>query len=408
MFSEIGAGVAFGINSITALKLIDPRLLERYKKHATFNSDPSRKHSFYTMRWGTDSKTENGPRAGDVAWELSDIWHPERTGELGVQTRSCIHRASLLSELISLLPEEITTFNKSFSHAITQPDKSLILHFTDGTTVHASALLGCDGIKSRVRQLVCPDVTPKYVRETAYRAVVPREAAIAALGADFALNGHMYCGYGGYIITYPISLGSQINVVAVPHDVNLEWEHGDEWTVPITEGEIEERFENWYPPLVKLLVEYHLPCKWGMFVVQHDQSYTKGRIALVGDAAHATVPHLGAGAGMAMEDAYVLSSLIASAGSIDDIETALKAYDAVRRGRTQEVLRRSRQAGNAYGLVDSDDDADLKRVLEESYERVWHEDLNEEVRRGKEIMSKDLGSGKEGSGKGGAWECAIS
>lgn len=411
-FSEIGAGVAFGVNSITALHLIDPRLLEGYKKHATYNSDASRQHTFLTMRWGTDSKATNGAgqrnKAGDVAWDLDDIWAPERTGKLGVQTRSCIHRASLLSELVALLPSGITTFNKSFSHATSLPDETMILHFMDGSTVHAAALLGCDGIKSRVRSLVCPDVVPRYVKETAYRAVVPREAAIEALGEDFALNGHVYCGYGGYMITYPISLGEQINVVAVPHNVEEEWKHGDEWTVPCAKEEIEQRLRNWYPPLLKLLAEYHLPCKWGMFVVQHNQPYTKGRIALVGDAAHATVPHLGAGAGMAMEDAYVLSSLINEAGSVQNIEHALRAYDAVRRERTQEVVRRSREAGNAYGFVESDDVRVLKKVLEESYNRVWHEDLGEEVRRGMEIMAKGLGRGKVEPELGRAWGCTSS
>ncbi|KAH7401156.1 mannitol 1-phosphate dehydrogenase [Phaeosphaeria sp. MPI-PUGE-AT-0046c] len=378
VFSEIGAGVAFGINSIAALQLIDPRLLEGYKKHATFNADPAHKNTFYTMRWGTDSKEPNGPRAGDVGWDLDDIWHPERMQELGVQTRSCIHRAHLLEELISLLPEGITEFSKSFSHATSLPDKTMILHFTDNTTVHCAALLGCDGIKSRVRQLVCPDVTPKYAQESAYRAVVPIEAAIKTLGKDAAMNGHIYCGYGGYIITYPISLGTQLNVQT--------WPHGADWTVPATREEILDKFSTWYPPVVNLLAEYHLPNKYALFALNHTHPYTNGRVALLGDAAHATVPHLGAGAGMAMEDAYVLSSLIAAAGGIEGVEGALTAYEAVRRARTQEVVRRSLEAGRAYGFADGFDEVSLRGALEESFSRIWGEDLQGEVCKGREVM----------------------
>ncbi|OAK97946.1 mannitol 1-phosphate dehydrogenase [Phaeosphaeriaceae sp. SRC1lsM3a] len=408
-FSEIGAGVAFGINSITALKLIDPRLLAGYKKHATFNAEPARRNTFFTMRWGTDSARLNGPRAGDVAWDLDDVWHPERTQALGVQTRSCIHRAHLLSELISLLPEGITTFNKSFTHATSLPDKTLILHFTDGSTVHCAALLGCDGIKSHVRQHVCPDVKPAYARETAYRAVVPRAAAIAALGEEYALNGHVYCGYGGYIITYPISLGEQVNIVAIPHGTSETWDHGDEWTVPCTREEIVDRLKKWYQPIVQLLAEYRLPTKWGLFVIQHNNPYTSGRVALVGDAAHATVPHLGAGAGMAMEDAYVLSSLINAAGGVENIEKAFAAYDAVRRDRTQEVVRRSLEAGQAYGFaLGSDDEGEVKSVLEESFERIWGVDLEGEVRRSMGIMGVGKGGelGQSRVGKG-SWGCPV-
>jgi salicylate hydroxylase len=295
-FSEIGAGVAFGINSIKALKLINPRLLEGYKRHATFNADPTRDSTFYTMRWGMNQRKNGGHIAGDFAWHLDDIWYPERTQEIGVRTRGRIHRARLLEELVALLPDGITTFSKAFESAEQLDDGTLKLHFEDGTTAHISALLGCDGIKSRVRDLVCPpSVQPTYARECAYRAVVPKADAIEALGADLVLNGHIYCGYGGYIITYPIEHGELINMVAIPFDKKETWDQ-NEWTVPATGQEIEERFRCWYPPLIELIYRYHLPNKWALFFLQHDEAYYKGRVCLVGDSAHATVPHLGAGA----------------------------------------------------------------------------------------------------------------
>jgi salicylate hydroxylase len=393
-FSEIGAGVAFGINSITALGLIDKRLLEGYKRHATFNADRAHDSTFYTMRWGTDQlKDSGGARAGDFAWHLDDKWNFKRTKEMGFRTRSCIHRARLLEELIALLPAGITTFGKSFESAEELDDGTFKLRFADGTTAHASAVLGCDGIKSRVRDLVCPPtVQPKYSRERAYRAVVPKAEAVEALGADLVLNGHIYCGYGGYIITYPIEHGELINMVGIPYDEENETWNQNDWTVPATRQEIEGVFKDWYPPLVELFCQFHMPTKWALFVLQHDAAYYKGRVCLVGDSAHATVPHLGAGAGMAMEDSYVLSSLIASVGSVQGIEQAFRAYDAVRRPRTQECIRRSMASSRAYGMKSSDvrdDAAALKEHLEESFHWIWHEDLEDELNRAKKIAALD-------------------
>jgi salicylate hydroxylase len=388
-FSEVGAGVNFGVNSIAALGLIDARLLEGYKRHATFNADRARDSTFYTMRWGMDQRKDGGALVGDFVWHLDDIWHPERMQEMGVRTRSCIHRARLLEELVALLPDGMTSFGKSFDTAEELDDGTIELRFADGTTAQASALLGCDGIKSRVRDLVCPpSVQPTYAREYAYRAVVPKAEAVKALGVDLVLNGHIYCGYGGYIITYPLEHGELINMVAIAYDdKNKTWDRSD-WTVPATTQEIRERFKGWYPSFIELFCQFALPSKWALFFIQHDAAYYKGRVCLVGDSAHATVPHLGAGAGMAMEDAFVLSSLIASVRSVQGIEKVFRAYDAVRRPRTQECIRRSLDASVGYDLMlpDARDDVvALKEHLEESFRWLWHEDLEAQVERAKKI-----------------------
>lgn len=95
-FSEIGAGVAFGIDSITALNLLDPRLLEGYKKHATYNADRAQDSVFYTMRWGMYERRKGGHTAGDFAWDMEDIWDYERT------QRPVFERGAVSIELVCL------------------------------------------------------------------------------------------------------------------------------------------------------------------------------------------------------------------------------------------------------------------------------------------------------------------
>ncbi|PSN67384.1 mannitol 1-phosphate dehydrogenase [Corynespora cassiicola Philippines] len=393
-FSEIGAGVAFGPNSTRALGLIHPALLEGYKQHATYNENPDHEHTFLSVRWGMNERREGGSKAGDLIWHMKDKWDPQSAKKLGVKTRSCIHRAKLLDTLVGLLPEGVTHFRKSFESLIELADGTIELRFADGTTAHVGAVVGCDGIKSRMREIVCAssgvNASPSYVGECAFRAMVPRAAAIEALGPELAGNGQIFCGYGAYIVTYPVERGEFVNMVAIPHDEGESWAwQSSEWTVPTTADEFLQHFQGWDLPHIELIRQYCTPQRWALFNVKHSAPYYQGRICLMGDSAHATTPHLGAGAGMAMEDAYVLSNLIAHAHGSTDIGNAFKAYDAVRRPRTQQLIENSRLAGLAtdFLLPGVDDSADaLQEKYEAWYKWLWHEDLVAQLDSAKRLV----------------------
>ncbi|KAI1571614.1 UbiH 2-polyprenyl-6-methoxyphenol hydroxylase [Pyrenophora tritici-repentis] len=318
-FSEIGAGIGFWNNATRALQLLDPRLLQGFTKHATFNINPKRSNTFNTIRWGMDERKQNGHKAGDFAFYQDDNSGPKDLPD-GLRMRGRIHRARLIDEMVALLPPGITSLSKSLQSIQEMGNGAIELAFTDGTTTLASAVVGCDGIRSKVRNYVCgSDIRAEYAGECAFRALVPGSEAIKALGEDMTLNSQLYCGYGGYVITYPIEHGKFLNVVAMPQDVppNRSWNH-DNWTVPTSADEIREKFKDWYPPLIDLIARHHLPTKWALFVLQHDAPYFRNRVCLLGDSAHATTPHMGAGAGMAIEDAYILSHLVAAVGSTGD------------------------------------------------------------------------------------------
>ena len=394
-FSEIGAGVSFSQNSMKALQLIDPRLLEGFKKHNTVNLDPGRADIFMTARWGMDERRDEVHKAGDFVFQLRDRWTFDRAKSMGVCARNCIHRARLLDVLVDLLPKGVTTFDKRFEDVEELDDGMLRLHFKDGTTALASALIGCDGIKSQVRNFVSSrHVQPTFDNEVAYRAMVPRAAAEAALGPEVALNGHIYCGYGAYIVQYPVENREFINVVACRKDAsyNGKWEH-DDWTAPATKDEIARLFKGWYPPLINVITQFALPSKWAMYFLRHNEPYYKGRTCLLGDSAHAAMPHLGGGAGMAMEDAYILSNLIASVPGVDDLEEAFRAYDAIRRPRAHGLVERCQDAMKTWCLEDADARDNMKVVEErllESFRWLWDEHLEEDLQRGRDMLSRGI------------------
>lgn len=131
------------------------------------------------------------------------------------------------------------------------------------------------------------------------------------------------------------------------------------------------------------------PDVWALFEHPPAPTYTKGRLCLLGDAAHASTPHQGAGAGQAVEDALVISNLLGQICSAADIEKAFKAYDAVRRPRSQEVVRTSREAGDIYEFKNPELGFDFEKTRKELEVRmkwIWEEDLHAQLQRAQDLM----------------------
>jgi salicylate hydroxylase len=131
------------------------------------------------------------------------------------------------------------------------------------------------------------------------------------------------------------------------------------------------------------------PDVWALFDHPPAPTYFKGRLALLGDAAHASTPHQGAGAGQAIEDAFILSNLLGQANSVEEIEKAFYAYDAIRRPRSQKVVATSRDAAKIYEFEDEELGSDLdsiRRRLEIRYDWIWNEDLPNQLKKAQDIM----------------------
>ncbi|OCL04268.1 FAD/NAD(P)-binding domain-containing protein [Glonium stellatum] len=388
-FGEIGAGVIFGPNSARALNLIDPAMLDGFKRCATFNESADRIHTWLSWRYGMDSRDGNGKKCGDLIWHLED----EESAKLGygTRTRCGVHRARFLDELAKLIPDGTVSFRKSLvdiDELSESKGGGIRLHFADGSSATASAVVGCDGIKSKTRgYLFNNKINPEYTGEYGYRALVPEKLAREILGDDIALNGQLYVGYGGFIITYPVEHGKLINMVGVVRNGQL-WNH-EQWIAPSTKEDIVKDFEGWHPVLVDLISKFEVRDKWAFFDLIHSEKYYRGRICLMGDSAHASTANLGAGAGMAMEDAFILSNLLGSINDTESLERAFKAYDSVRRPRTQKVVRLSRLAGMANEFVAPkiwDDLSKLQSDIDARYRWVWREDLEAQLAEAKRYM----------------------
>lgn len=370
-FSEIGAGVAFGPNSQRAMSLIDPKIKEGYGKRATSNGYEEKKAVWFDFHAGMDCGIgKAGEKVGTVI-----------AADPG---NGCIHRAHFLDELVALVPRENTTFGKRVVE-VEELEDGVRLHFADGGTAEASAAVGCDGVKSNLRHAVLgkedgaahPEFTGKY----AYRGLIPMEKAVSLLGDELARNSVMWLGNHGHVLTFPIEKGEVMNVVAFHAKKDGKWED-EKWVLPMDRQTMEADFQDWGESVKKILSLMEKPDLWALFDYPPAKTYFKSRTCLSGDAAHASTPHQGAGAGMAMEDAYVLSNLLGAVQRSSDIETAFRAYDAVRRPRTQKLVTTSRDAGELYELEKEGvwDDVDkLRENLGTRYKWVWEKKLEEDL-----------------------------
>jgi salicylate hydroxylase len=165
-FAEVGVGVAFGPNAVRAMGLISPAILKGFKKHATGNENAERENTWLSFRYGMESRNGNGKAYGDLISHLEGGDLGDMLEKEGISTRSCIHRARFLEELIALVPEGTARFKKKLEEVRELEQGGVRLKFTDGEEVVADAVVGCDGVKSVTRPLIVgSEVVPKFTGE---------------------------------------------------------------------------------------------------------------------------------------------------------------------------------------------------------------------------------------------------
>ncbi|KFA70775.1 hypothetical protein S40288_09366 [Stachybotrys chartarum IBT 40288] len=380
-FREIGAGVGFSANAEWAMKVVDPRIHDMFKKVATRN----------TSDW---FQYVDGQHPGEEIKLLFQIY----LGERGFEGCS---RPDFLEGLERLLPDGIVQFQKSLESIVvdeSQPSKKALLKFSDGFTTSADIVLGCDGIHSRVRQCVLghnnPAAFAHYSHKFAIRGLIPMEKAVAALGEEKPSTRFMYLGPDAHVLTFPVAMGKYVNVVGFVSDPK-EWTHS-KLTAKTTRTEAAKSFVK-FGPTVRTIIDL-LPDEldqWAVFdTLDHPApSYVRGQVVLLGDAAHASSPHHGAGAGCGIEDAAAMSELLSDAAKklLNDpeadraqvVRAALRTYDAVRHDRASWVVETSRYIGELYEWQ-TEAGSDTQKCHKEAYERchkIWDYDVDEMVQK---------------------------
>lgn len=220
-FGEIGQGVAFGPNSSRAMKLVDPAIQEAFIRLATHAAEEESEgigRTWINFRYGGDN---------------TDMIAKIQTFDSNLTGLSSVHRARFMEELVKLVPDGVANFNKRFVGMKRLESGEIEVSFADESTATADAIIGCDGIRSRVRQALLNRRSAEddlsFSGTVAYRAIIPMEKAKEALGEGFAVNAQMFLAPGGHVLCYPIDHGKTVNVIASVNKGEA-WDH-DGWVI---------------------------------------------------------------------------------------------------------------------------------------------------------------------------------
>jgi salicylate hydroxylase len=263
-----------------------------------------------------------------------------RTTDSAGATRVCgMHRADLISVLAAGLPAGVVHTGHGCVHFEQTADVAR-LGFANGAVAEADVVIAADGIHSTLLRYVVEPMQPVYSGSVAYRGLLPARD-VPGWPSD---RWEMWLGAGKHFLVFPVRGAALLNYVGF---VPREHQIAESWSALGDPAELAASFAGWAPDVERLLAAVRQTFWWGLYDRAPLRRWTRGRLALLGDAAHPMLPHLGQGANQAIEDAVTLAVLLESADP-PGVEAALRGYETVRRGRTDTVQQGSRVNGDRY------------------------------------------------------------
>jgi len=295
----------------------------------------------------------------------------EPVNEVAVFPEALVMNDALSGEQVTRLPLNDSVFKQHFDHpyaVIYRPDLHRILlnaasvmenvelrtdcavsRFEDcGTHVEvrtsqgkikAAALIGADGLWSKVRSQLHREPAPRVSGHIAYRAVL-NEAQVPE--ANHKNEVILWAGPGTHLVHYPLHRGEIFNLVAVFHSERYE----EGWDIYGDTEELTRRFAGQHQHVLGMLDKIDAWRMWVLCDREPIENWSSGRVTLLGDAAHPTLQYLAQGACMAMEDAVCIANMVTTHNA--DYGTAFKAYEGSRYLRTGRVQLTSRFYGDVY------------------------------------------------------------
>ena len=340
--SEIGAGVQMTPNAMRALKALG---LE---------------DSAMAVAFEPESQVLRSWKSGRVIYRA-----PVRRvfRETFGAPHCSFHRADLLAVLAAPLPDSAIHLNARCV-AVEPGDRQAVAHFADGSAVEADIVVGADGIHSTVRKQLFGADSPRFTGCMCWRGLVQVERIPRGLIEPASSN---WLGPRGHVVHYYVRRGEMVNFVAI-HETDAWTE--ESWIREADRDELMATYADWHPDLRRLFECSERYFKWGLFDREPLPSWTRGRATLLGDSAHAMLPFLAQGAAMGIEDGCVLAELVARLP--DDLDEALRRYEALRVPRTRRAVLGSRERARLNHLHSRW--ARFKRDLEYLSRRLFYPD----------------------------------
>lgn len=321
-FTTAGAGIQIGPNGVKALQRLGAADLVR--------ANASAPRALCAYRGGSGERLMQMPLGAEIAARCgAPYW--------------TLHRADLLqalAEAVARVPSIALSFGCEAADVDVTQSGSIVVTLADGSEIRGAALIGADGLWSRIRSVVAPDSTPKSSGYAAFRSIVPIDAA-GKLETDIVGT---WLSPSAHVVHYPVASGRALNIVII---VDAPWVAAS-WNAPAEQAQVIDATRAFAPRLRQAIEAAPAWHKWSLPQPMTLRSWSKGPITLLGDAAHATLPFFAQGAVMAMEDAVTLQRAVGAHGS--DYAAAFSAYHSVRRARVARVQDASVRNGHIFHL----------------------------------------------------------
>jgi 2-polyprenyl-6-methoxyphenol hydroxylase-like FAD-dependent oxidoreductase len=334
VLKEVGAGVALHPNGARMLRKLG------------FGEEVAR----YGARW-------LDPRFLRQDGTLVAPWWP--IGEPPAVEIYGMHRADLLQILLDRLPPEVIHADHRCV-GFEQDNDSATLLFDKGTSVRADVVVGADGIHSTLQRYVTEPPPAIYSGSVAYRGII--EAASVNWPAGQMRN---WLGPGKHFLVFPVRANQLVNYVGFIRSDTLTRES---WSAPGDPAALAGEFAGWDPLVEAIISHVENTFWWGLYDREPLARWTRGRLTLLGDAAHPMLPHVGQGANQAIEDGVALAVLLAKT---DSAAHALALYERVRRPHAARVQEWSRANGARYDAASADLTDRDRQLSNQSRDRAW-------------------------------------
>ena len=282
-----------------------------------------------------------------------------------------LHRPDLHALLVRALAERAPGALQLGAKVVDadQTESGASVTLADGRRFAGDVLIGADGVHSVVRARFIAEDKPRFSGCIAWRGVIPRSSLPRSMQGNSGVN---WVGPGAHVIHYPVHAGEFVSFTGIVEKSG--WVR-ESWTEQGSVEECKADYLGWHDDVHALIDQLDRPLRWAMMIRDPLSNWTEGRVTLLGDAAHPTLPFLAQGAAMAIEDGCILARALETHAG--DPEHALWVYQATRMDRTTQIVKGSAANTQRFHnpeLADADRAAAyVAREWEESKVRARYE-----------------------------------
>ena len=319
-FQRIGAGIQMSSNAMRVLRALG---LEEHLRARAFEP-PAWTH-----------------RVWDTGEHLADLDFSDAEQRYGAPYL-LLHRGDLHAAILSAVPAELIAFDRKLA-GFERSAAGIELRFADGATALVDALIGADGVHSKVREMILGPEKPRFTGRVAHRTTL-RSSLMQGGPLDTCTK---WWGPDRHLVTYPVTRNRDETyfVTSVP---DPSWDV-ESWSTRGDMDEVRRAFAGFHPEAQRVLDASPEVHKWALFERDPLPRWSDGPIVLLGDACHPMMPYMAQGGASALEDAAVLARCV---GEVDDPAEAFRRYEATRLERTARLQLTSR--ANTWGKDKSD------------------------------------------------------